>query len=139
MNDRKTFWGLTACFLLAVTFLAAGVYEIGFLMPLLNDGKRADATVVEIKIGVKGGKRALLQFVTEAGKTEVADDHFEMLFFRFEKGARVTVLYDPKNPQIATIDLGLWVWQLPMFFFSGFLILSILGIVLFRHKPRKTE
>ncbi len=52
-----------------------------------------------------------------------------MMLIRHGKGDAVTVLYDPSNPKIATIDMGLWTWQAPGFLLFGFVVL--LGLTLF--------
>ena len=134
-NRRSTVLGIIACYILALACLAGGVYQTHRLLSLVNEGKRADAVVVGIDVGVKGGKRAVLQFVTDAGSTVVTRDLFQMMVFRFDKGEHVTVLYDPSDPGIATIDLGLWTWQQPVFFYFGFVFLGILGLLIARAKP----
>jgi hypothetical protein len=123
---------------LAFLCLAGSLYQSTVLVALVKTGKRADAEVVRIETGVKGGKRAVLQFVTDRGDTAVSRDLFEMMLFRFSKGDRVTVLYDPADTGIATIDLGLWTWQQPVLFFSGFVLLLVLGIMLPRLEKRAT-
>jgi len=136
-NRRSPFWGIVACILLAVICLAGGVYQTRLLLHLTNEGKRADAVVVGIDIGARGSKRAVLQFVTDTGSTAVSRDQFQMMVFRFHKNDHVTALYDPADPGIVTIDLGLWTWQQPVFFYLGFIFLGILGLLLPRLKPAK--
>ncbi len=92
--------------------------------------KRTEGEVVTIQVGVKGGKRAVLQFVTDVGETVASRDLLEMMLIRFSKGDRVTVMYDPSDTATATIDLGLWTWQQPACFFLGFVVLAVLGRVL---------
>ena len=134
-NRRSPIWGIGACFILAFICLAGGIYQTQFLLHLTNEGKRADAVVVGIDVGAKGSKRAVLQFVTDTGSTAVSHDQFQMLAFRFHKGDHVTALYDPADPGIATIDLGLWTWQQPVIFYFGFIFLGILGLFLSRPEP----
>jgi hypothetical protein len=47
----------------------------------------------------------------------------------------VTVLYDPADAGIATIDIGLWTWQQPVFFYLGFIFLCMPGLLLSRLEP----
>jgi len=132
---RSTIPGIIACFILAVICLASGIYHTHRLLFLINEGNRADAEVVGIDVGAKGGKRAVLQFVTDTGRTAVSRDLFLMLAFRFHKGDHVTVLYNPSDPGIASIDLGLWTWQQPVIFYFGFVFLGIPGLFLSRSEP----
>jgi len=134
-NSRTPFWGIVACFILAVICLAGGIYQTRLLLHLTNEGNRADAVVVGIDVGAKGSKRAVLQFVTDTGNNAVSRDQFQMMVFRFHKGDHVTALYDPADAGIATIDLGLWIWQQPVFFYIGFVFLGILGLLLSRLEP----
>jgi Protein of unknown function (DUF3592) len=121
-----------ACFILAFACLVAGIYQTHRLLFLINEGNRADAEVVGIDVGVKGGKRAVLQFLTDTGRSAVSRDQFQMMVFRFHKGDHVGVLYDPADPGIVTIDLGLWTWQQPVFFYFGCIFLGMLGLLLVR-------
>jgi hypothetical protein len=134
-NRRSAFWGIVACFILAFLCLAGGIYQTRLLLHLTIEGKRADAVVVGIDVGARGSKRAVLQFVTDTGSTAVSRDQFQMLVYRFHKGDHVTAWYDPADPGIVTIDLGLWTWQQPVFFYLGFVLLGILGLLLPRLKP----
>ena len=134
-NRRTSFWGIIACYFLALACLAIAIHQTSLLLTLFREGKLADAEVVGIEVGVKGGKRAVLQFVTDAGRTAVSRDLFEMMVIRFHKGDHVTVLYRPSDAAIATIYLGLWTWQEPAFLYFGFVFLSVLGLLLSRSKP----
>lgn len=134
-SERSTILGIMACFILAFACLAGGIYQTHRLLFLINEGNRADAEVVGIDVGVKGGKRAVLQFVTITGRSAVSRDQFQMMVFRFHKGDHVSVLYDPADPGIVTIDLGLWTWQQAVFFYFGFIFLGMLGLLLTRHIP----
>lgn len=134
-TGKSSIAGIIACFILAFICLAGGIYQTHRLLLLTDEGKRADAQVVGIDVGVRGGKRAVLQFVTDTGHTAVSRDLFLMLAFRFHKGDHVTVLYSPSDPDLATIDLGLWTWQEPVIFYFGFVFLGILGLLLSRSVP----
>jgi Protein of unknown function (DUF3592) len=134
-NRRTAFWGIMACYILAFTCLAIAIQQTSLLLTLVREGKLADAEVVGIEVGARGGKRAVLQFVTETGSTVVSRDLFDMMVIRFHKGDHVTVLYRPSDVGIVTIYLGLWTWQEPAFLYFGCVFLSILGLLLSRSKP----
>ena len=125
-NNKTSFWGILACYTLALVCLVGGIYTTNLLVPLIKEGKLADAEVVGIDVGAKSSKRAILQFITDTGSTAVSHDMFEMMIFRFNKGDRVTVLYNPLDVSVVTVDLGLWIWQQPVIFFFGFILLSVL-------------
>jgi len=127
---KRSHWGIISCYLLALACLAGSIYQASVLLPLLRYGKRVEGAVVDIQVGVKGGKRAVLQFVTDTGDTVESPDLLEMMLIRFSRDDRVTVIYDPSNTDTATIDLGVWTWQEPAFFLFGFILLAVLGIVL---------
>lgn len=131
MSVRKADrWGLVACYLLALACLVAAVYNLQMLVPLLNNGRHADAVVVAVDRGVKGAMNAVFQFVTETGTEVVAQDRLDMYFVRMETGEQVTVIYDPSDPTVVTADLGVWVWQGPAVFLLGFILLVFLGWLL---------
>jgi Protein of unknown function (DUF3592) len=92
--------------------------------------QKAEGEAVAIRVGVKGGKRAVLRFVTDAGETVESRDPTEMMLVRYSKGDRVTLMYDPSDTGTATIDLGLWTWHQPACCFPGFVLLAVLGRVL---------
>jgi len=117
---------------------AGSVYQAAVLVPLLKTGKRADGEVVRIETGEEGDKRAVLRFVTDTGDSAVLRDLFEMMPFRFSKGDRVTVLYEPSDTGIATMDSGLWTWQQPVSFLAGFVLLPVPGTMLPRLVKRAT-
>jgi hypothetical protein len=138
-DTKSTLWGVIACYALAIACLAGGVYQSFVLLSLLHNGRTAQAQVVDVDVGAKGNKRAVLRFVTEAGDTAVARDQFDMLLFRFEQGDSVTVLYDPSNTQSATIDLGPWLWLQPAVFMLGLVFIIALGRLLTRLRRRRSE
>lgn len=116
--------------MLAILCLGIAIHQAMVLAPLLRDGIRTEAVIVGFDVGVKGGKKPILQFTSRAGKQEQRRDLFQMMLFRFGSGERVTVVYDRVDPGLVTIDLGAWTWQQPVFMFLGFLLLAVLFIVL---------
>lgn len=117
-----------AAFILAIACLIASIYQIKLLLPLLNDGKKAEAIVIDIRTGAKDSKTAIYQFKTETGTLVTSQDIFQMYFTRFHKGEHISVIYDPANPETVTADPGFWIWQGPVIFIFGFILFSTLGI-----------
>jgi hypothetical protein len=78
------------------------------LLHTMNVSKRTDAIVVDIDVGVKGGKKAVLQFSTNSGRSVKSHDLFRMYLIRHHQGDRVTVVYDPADEKTVTVDLGPW-------------------------------
>lgn len=128
---------IIACYVLAFTSLAAAIYHTQLLLPLLENGKRAEAIVVGIDRGAKGSKRAIYQFDTETDKQVVSRDKFQMYFIRLHKDDHVTVIYNPNDISIITADLGLWNWQGTVIFLFGFVFLASFGVLILRFKPKK--
>ncbi len=133
-NDRLAIVG---CALFALVGLGFAVHETRQLTYLLRDGQRADAEVVEIYVGVKGGKKAVFEFATSTGETVRARDLFQMYVIRHRLGDGVTALYDPEEPARATIDIGTWMWQEPGIAYFAFIVFAVLGILIVRsHRPK---
>lgn len=126
-----------AAFVLALASLYAANHQLQRMLPLLENGKRTDAVVTGIDRGARTSKWAIYRFVTEAGRTITARDLFQMYINRPHKGEHVTVIYDPSDPEKVTADLGLWIWQGPIIFLSGFVFLSGLGILILKFGSKK--
>jgi hypothetical protein len=124
--------GIAACFLLGTACLVAAIFETRIILHLVNEGQRTGATVVGIERGAKGAKWAVYRFTTETGATVTLRDAFAMYLVRPRRAESLTVLYDPSRPGLVTADLGLWIWQGPMIFAGGFVLLLGLGILLIR-------
>jgi len=128
--------GFLGGLILAFTSLAIGIYQTVLLLQLLQKGKRAHGVVIDIDVGVKGGRRAVFEFITESGKLVRSRDFFQMMLIRHRQGGDVVVLYDPSKLKIATIDMGLWTWQQPAVFYFGFFLL--LGVTFFLRRWEST-
>ncbi|MDH3445823.1 MAG: DUF3592 domain-containing protein, partial [Deltaproteobacteria bacterium] len=111
------------------TSLGIGIYQTLELLRLMNNGERAQGIVIDINVGIKGGRKAVFQFTTKSGKSVTSRDLFHMMLIRHRRGDTVTVLYDPSNVKTATIDMGFWTWQEPGFLYFGFVFL--MGLTLF--------
>lgn len=127
-------WGIFACAVLALLCLGISIHQARVLSPLLEQGRRTEAVIIGFDVNAKGGKKPILRFTTDAGALVEERDLFQMMLFRFDQGETVTVVYDPGDAGIVTIDLGLWTWQQTAFLFFGFVMLGGLGIVLLRSK-----
>lgn len=131
ISDRL---GIIACYIMAFTSLGAAFYHLHILLPLLYEGKRTEAIVVDIKRGAKNSKWAIYQYQTETGKQLTSRDQIQMYIIQLHKGDHLNVIYDPENPETITADLGLWTWQAPAIFLSGFLFLVTLGVLIHKNK-----
>lgn len=128
--------GLAAASFLALVSLGCAVYSTATLHYLLTEGVKTDAVVAGIHSGTKGSKRAVLEFTDQQGRPVKTRDYCQFFLVRPDRGEQVTVIYDPENPQTATIDLGIWTWQQPVAFYLGFLFLAGLGALIFRFGNR---
>lgn len=135
IGDRAA---IVACYVLALTSLAAAFYHTQLLLPLLDNGKRSEAVVVGIDKRVKGSGWAIYQFDTETGQQVTSRDIFQMYFIRLHKGDHVTVIYDSKDTSTVTADFGSWNWQGTVIFLFGFVFLATLGVFILRFKPKET-
>ena len=75
---------IIACYVLAFTSLAGAIYHTQLLLPLLDNGKRAEAIVVAIERGAKSSKFAIYQFDTETEQQVTSRDKFQMYFIRLQ-------------------------------------------------------
>lgn len=132
----KPMLGVAACYLLAFVSLGIAVHETRALLALLEHGERANAVVVGIHVGVKGGKKAMFEFETESGERVTSRDLFQMYLVRHEVGDAVVALYESRDPQVATIDIGPWMWQEPGLLYFAFAFLAGLGVLLLRAERR---
>ena len=138
MTRHKTLarLGFAAGLLLAFTSLGIGIYQTLELLRLLNNGVRSPGVVIDIDVGIKGGRKAVFQFTTERGQIVTSRDLFHMILIRHRKGDTVTVLYDPANVKTATIAMGLWTWQEPGFLYFGFVFLMVSTLFLRRWESK---
>ena len=128
-------YAIIACIVLAVACLAAAIYHVNKLWPLLDHGKRAGAVVIDLHKGARGSKWAIYRFVTDKGDEVTARDLFQMYIIRLDRGDEVTVIYDPVDYNTVTADFGILTWQGPVIFLSGFILLTVLGILIKKYKP----
>jgi len=137
-KERSFRLAVFAGLFLALTSLGIAVHQTQTLTHLLRVGKRADAVVIDIDYGYRRGKKAVLQFTTQAGETVTARSLFQMHLIRNHRGDEVTVLYEPSEPKIATIDLGIWNWQDPAFLYFGFIFFAVVSFAILVFKAKTT-
>jgi hypothetical protein len=130
----KDIAGFTAAIIFSVACLAASMYHIKFILDLKQLGLRASATVVDFERGARNSKWAIYRYVTIDDQEVIAKDKFQQYIKRVHKGESVTVIYHKEDVTTVTSDLGLWIWQAPVIFLSGFLLLSIIGFFIWRHR-----
>ncbi len=128
-------WPILGGVTLILVSLGVALDQTRTLNRLLKEGARAEAVVVDVAVGVKGGKKAVLEFEAADGQVVRTKDMFTMMFVRHRKGESVTVLYDPADPSRATIDIGGWMWQQPGFL--AFSALFLTGLLFFILKVEK--
>jgi len=61
-------------------------------------------------------------------------DTFQQYIRGVNRGESVIVIYDRDDIKKVTADLGIWTWQAPAIFLSGFVLLAILAILIWRHR-----
>lgn len=131
--------GALACYALALLCLAGGGYRTRQLTTLTAEGVSTAAVVDGIHRGAKGLKSAELRFFMRGGEEILARDILPMMIFRFKKGQHVQVLYYPPDPKLVTVDLGIWMWLQPVFFFAGSIMLVVLAVAMPRSDPTQEE
>ena len=129
--------GIIACYFLAFTSLVLAIYHTQLLLRLLDNGRRAEAVVTEIKRGARNSKWAVYRYNTETGRKVTAQDKFPMYIIHLHKGDHITLIYDPADTGMVTADLGFWLWQGPIIFLFGFLFLATTGVLILRFKPKQ--
>ena len=98
-------------------------------------GVHADATVIRIKKGAKNSKFAIVGFKANDAEEIEVKSLFQMFIIRNKNGDKVSVLYDPSEPETVMIDNGIWNWDQPSFgLLGGFLLLG-LAVVFLNSQP----
>ncbi len=132
-NDRLA---IIACLVLATACFIATIYHFKIVFSLKQHGLKAEAVVIDIETGSRNSKWAIYQFVTQTGQEVIARDTFQQYIKEIKKEMPVIVLYDPMDPATVTADLGNWIWQGAIIFFSAFIFLIVLGILIAKHNVR---
>lgn len=126
--------GLIAALVLAIACLAAAIYHIRIIVDLQQHGVSTQAIVVDIKHGARNSSWAIYQYSLPDGREIVAKDLFQQYIKQVDRGESVRVLYHRQHVTRVTADLGWWIWQAPVIFLSGFILLAILVDCIWRHR-----
>jgi hypothetical protein len=123
--------GILACLILALLSLAFGLYLSMQVQRMESAGMHSDAIVTHIETGAKNSKIAIVAFKTEDNVEIEARCIFQMFVIRPKIGDKVTVLYDPREPETVMIDNGIWNWDQPVFgILGGFMLLGLAVLIL---------
>ena len=127
---------VAATLALGALSLAVGYFSYAERVDLLELGRQARGTVVDIDVGIKGMKRVMTRYATADGRQPVGYDvHRTQWFAANEIGDEVSLYYDPfdegDGPDIL-IDRGAWVWFNPAFLGTCGILLLGLGLYLAR-------
>ena len=119
---------------LAIACLVAAVYHARVIIELNERGVKASATVVDFHRGARNSKWAIYHYTLPDGQQMTTRDIFQQYVKGVEEGDQVDVIYDRDDTGTVTADLGMWIWQAPAIFGSGFVVLSVLSILIWRHR-----
>lgn len=124
---------LIAMLFLAVMASVVAVFGISERQHLLNQGVETSGVVVGVNVGVKGIRSVEARFATPEGHVIVGRDvHKTQWFNANEIGDRVTLQYDPQEPEKILIHRGLWMWSNPAFLLTAGVSLCGLGVFIYR-------
>jgi hypothetical protein len=125
---------LFAMLLLAAVAFLAGVYAMSERQHLLSQGVETTGLVVGIYVGVKGLRSVEAEFTTREGDVVVGRDvHKTQWFDANDIGDRVTLHYDPQEPEKILIIRCLAMWSNPAFLLAGGVFLCGLAVFIFKH------
>lgn len=129
---------LTAMLFLAVVASVIGVFELFERQHLLKQGVNTTGVVVGIDVGVKGVRSVEVRFATLDDHVVVGRDIHKTQWINANKvGDRVTLYYDPQEPEKILIGRGLWIWSNPAFLLAGGALLCGFGVFIYKHSTAK--
>ncbi len=131
--------GVAACFALALAFLGGAVYRSHQLISLNADGKRVSGRVTHVERNVKLGSYPTLSFRSLEGEQVLTEDMMPLTIKRVKMDDDVVVLYNAKDPRIATIDFGWLTWAQPILFVLGFAILITIALIFVLSPPEPDQ
>jgi len=116
----------------------AGVFGLSERQRLLQQGVETTGVVVGIDVGVRGIKRVEARFATLDEHVVVGRDVHTTQWFDANKiGDRVTLYYDPKEPETILISRGLWMWSNPAILLAGGAVLCGFGVFIYSQSTAK--
>ena len=129
---------LTAMLFAAVLASAAGVFGLSERQHLLKQGVETTGVVVGIDVGVRGIRNVEARFATLDDHVVVGRDVHTTQWFNANKiGDRVTLNYDPEEPEKILISRGLWMWSNPALLLAGGAILCGFGVFIYKQSTAK--
>lgn len=112
----------------------AGVHGLSERQHLLKQGAETTGLVVGIYVGVKGLRSVEARFTTLDGEVVLGRDvHKTQWFDANEIGDRVTLHYDPREPEKILIGRGLSMWSNPVLLLAGGVIVCGFAVFIFKH------
>lgn len=132
----KDIAGLAAAIILSLACLIAAAYHIQVIQDLKHHGLSTEAVVVDFKHGARNSSWAIYRYTLRDGRVIVAKDMFQQYIKQVDLNQTVAVLYHPEDVERVTADLGSWIWQAPAIFLTGFIVLLILAICIWRYRSR---
>ena len=129
---------LTAMLFVAALASVIGVFELSERQHLLKQGVETTGVVVGVDVGVRGMRSVEAKFTTFDGHVVLGRDVHKTQWFNANKiGDRVTLYYDPQEPEKILISRGLWMWSNPAFLLAGGAILCGLGVFIYKQSATK--
>ena len=133
---------LLAMSFLAVISLLIAIVTLTERLELLEQGQRVAGVVVGIDIGVKGLRRAEVEFLhADRGPVIGLDLHSTQWYSPNEVGDQVMLFYNPRDRVTERLDVlvdrGGWIWSIPAFLFGAAAVLPLLAVFLYRHETGK--
>jgi len=130
---------LTAMLFAALLAFVVGVFELSERQHLLKQGVETTGVVVGIDVGVKGIRSVEARFTTLNDHLVVGRDVHKTQWINANKiGDRVTLHYDPQEPEKILIGRGLRMWSNPAFLLAGGALLCGFGVFIYKHSTAKT-
>lgn len=134
MKIHRDHLGVLAAVILSLACLIAAAYHVKIILELKHYGITVPAKVVAIEHGAKNSKMAVYQYRTISGREMKARDKFLQYVVRVHKGESVRVIYHREDVRTVTADLGIYIWQAPLIFFAGFMLVGTLAFLIWRNR-----
>lgn len=133
----KLVWSLIAG--LGGLFFAVGIVLFAVDLHFFADARRVEGEVIDLRVNSKGSAAPDVAYADHLGRDHVYRSN---IYSRpsYGLGDRVTIAFDPDEPEDATIDSPTNRWLLPGIFGGiGFVHLTIGSLALLRRARRKRE
>jgi len=125
---------LFAMLFVALLATLAGAHALFERQHLLTKGIETTGLVVGIDVGVRGMRSVEATFTTPNGDEVVGRDvHKTQWFDANQVGDKVTLFYDPREPEKILISRGLSIWSNPAFLLAAGVFLCGFAIYIYKH------